>query len=653
MKSNKNLADKSISAIRVLSAQMVNEAKSGHTGMPLGAAPIMYALFKNHFVAEPAKPNFFNRDRLVLSAGHGSALLYATMHLSGFEDANIEQLKRFRQIDSTTAGHPENVIFKGIDASTGPLGQGVAIATGMAISETKLNAYFKNENLIDHHIYCIFGDACLQEGISFEAFSLAGRYKLNKLIYIYDSNDIQSDSNVESSTNFKTKEYFEALGFNYFLVKDGEDYELISETISLAKQSKDKPSIIEVKTTIGFKTKYQGTNKSHSLVLNDEELRQLEKDLNWNYESFFVPKDVYNDFEDLKIRGQNKLKIYQENLKKLDPQKQHNLSLLESKTINFKDEWFNNLKYEKAPIRGVSGDVLQIIAEHNPLMFVSSADLASSTKMWVTKGSIYDVNNRLGINLNIGVREFAMTAINSGITLHSNMKTINSTFLVFSDYSKAALRLAAISHSPITSVFSHDTVTVGYDGPTHQAVEQLWSLRLIPNHVLFRPANLTETIHSFNYALNSKITPVTIVTSRADFLQREFGSQEEIYKGAYLIEKDPNYDLTILASGSEVDIAYQLKDLLKDEGYISSIVSIPSWNLFNQQDIKYQKQILGNKKIVAVEFCSSQPWYKYADLVLGVNNFGFSASPNDVINKLKLQAKDLVKEILEFLKLAK
>ncbi|WP_036499462.1 transketolase-like TK C-terminal-containing protein [[Mycoplasma] testudinis] len=647
---NNLLSKKSITAIRVLSAEVVNKAKSGHTGMPLGAAPIMYALFKDHLVVDVENPKYLNRDRFVLSAGHGSALLYTTMHLAGYKDVTIEQLKRFRSIDSKTPGHPENVVLPGVDCSTGPLGQGVAIATGMAIAETKLSEYFRKEQLFNHYTYCLFGDACLQEGISFEAFSLAGRYQLNKLIYIYDSNQVQSDSNVCASTNFNTKQYFNSLGFNYFLVENGEDWELISKSITDAKKSVDKPSIIEVRTKIGFKTKYEGTNKSHALVLSDDEINQFKKDLGYNQKPFTVDNDVYKDFKQFHIRGKNSSALFQKNLKKLNGSKKSDFDLLANQKIRFDNSWFKNLKYEKAAIRNISGDIIQQFVKHNPFIFIASADLASSTKMWSKFGSVYDVNNRLGVNINMGVREFGMTAINSGITLHSGFKSINSTFLVFSDYSKAALRLAAISDSPITSVFSHDTVTVGYDGPTHQAVEQLWSLRLIPNHILFRPANLSETIFSFLYALESKLKPVTIITSRTEFLQYNFGTNDNIEKGAYKVVSNKRYDLTFLASGSEVEIAFKLNELLAKKKLIANIVSIPSWNLFTQQTSQYQKSVLGNKPIIAIEFGSSTPWLSIADLVLGVDSFGFSASPNDVIERLKLAPEKLFSKVTSFLK---
>ena len=644
--------DLTVDTIRLLGVEMIEAANSGHPGIVLGAAPIMYALFKNHFVNDVNNPTFINRDRFVMSAGHGSALLYATMHLAGYKSVSIDDLKNFRQINQKTAGHPENCLLEGVDCTSGPLGQGIAIATGMAIAETKLAAYFKKSKIINHYTYCLFGDGCLQEGVSFEAFAVAARYKLNKLIFLYDSNGIQLDGKVNDATTIDTKKYFESLGLNYIKVDKGNSIDAISVAIEKAKQSVDKPTVIEIKTVIGYGSALENSHKAHGQPLDASQIYQLKNTLNYHNNAFEISKNAYLDFESLHKRGTKALADFDKAKIKLaeDKDKLEMFKKITSKDFDFDKKWFGEIKYEKEVLatRNISGDVINVIANNNPLLTLMSADISGSTKIWLKNSKPYDVDNRLGINMNVGVREFAMTAINNGITLHSGLRSIGSTFLSFSDYAKAAIRLAAISNSPLISVFSHDSVTVGEDGPTHQPVEQLWSLRLIPNHLVIRPCNLAETIAAFDIAFKSESTPVTIITSRLEF--KQYKASERTSKGGYVLISNKSYDVSIISSGSEVDFAMDVaKELETQYNLKANIISMPCYELFAKQTKSYRDLVLGNKPVVAIEFGVTIPWYKIANYAIGINRFGYSGKPNDILKKLKLTPAEISKKIYDYL----
>lgn len=643
-----------VDTIRILGVEAIEMAKSGHPGIVLGAAPIMYALFREHMNVDVNTPNFLNRDRFVLSAGHGSALLYATMHLAGYKSVSLEDLKNFRKIGSKTAGHPENILIEGIDCTTGPLGQGVGLAVGMAIAETKLRHFFKKYKLFDHYTYCLFGDGCFEEGVFHEALSVAGKLKLNKLILIYDSNDIQLDGKTSDSTSIDTKKYFESLNLNYIKVTNGNDSYKISEAISEAKKCKDRPTVIEVKTTIGFGSIYQNSNKAHGNALNLEQVNELKNNLSYHNDRFEISKNAYADFEPLHKRGEKIKKAFSTNLDALkkDVEKYKVFKNLIEKQVDFDYKWFKEFKYEKAATRNICGAILQPIAEHNPLLTFLSADISSSTKVWSNKGGIYSSENRLGQNINVGVREFAMNAIASGISIHSGLKALTSTFLSFADYNKASIRLAAISHNPLISVFSHDSFSVGEDGPTHQPIEQLWSLRLIPNHVLFRPCNLVETLDAFSFALNSVDRPVTIVTSRLEFDQPLNNNRESrTLKGAYFLLNKRNNNILLLATGSEVSVAVEVAKILeKKYNIISDIASIPSVELFMEQSIVYRNHILGTKPVISIEFGSTYPWFKMVDYAIGLNKFGYSGPFNEVLKKVKLTNEEIALKIFNFIK---
>ncbi|MGL5591529.1 MAG: transketolase [Mycoplasmoidaceae bacterium] len=641
-----------INAMRMLGVDMIHKANSGHPGIVLGAAPIMYALFRNHINLSPKNPLFPNRDRFILSAGHGSALLYSTMFLAGYKGLDLKDLENFRQIDSVTPGHPEKHILKGVEISTGPLGQGVATSVGVAIGETFLNKSFKCEygSLYDNYTYCLFGDGCLQEGIFDESISIAGNYKLNKLILLYDSNDIQLDGKVADTTNIDTKKYFESKNFNYILVKNGHDHIAISEAIEQAKKSKDKPTVIEIKTKIGFGSAKENSNAAHGSPLSEKEIKDLRVKLNYNNEAFEIPKAALEDFEPLKIRGEKAIEKYNKIYEyfKKDKKFFKKLKNCQDGIFHIDEKDFDGIKDEKQlATRNLCGEVLNIVANNNPFLIIGNSDLSSSTKVKYQNGEQYSCKNRLGRNINYGVREFASNAINTGISSYNELKAIGSTFLAFSDYNKAAIRLAAISEIPLISIYSHDSITVGEDGPTHQPVEQTWTLRLIPNNFVFRPCNKAEMIAAFKFALESKKYPTSIITSRSNFIQTK-GSVEKALKGAYLIKENDKYKLTIIATGSEMEVALKVSEILEKEHMMyTNVVSMPCDRLFDQQSKAYKESILGDKKVVSIEFGVTTPWYKYADITIGIDRYGYSGKPNDVIKKLGLDPIDIAKNIMK------
>lgn len=642
-------ATRTIDTLRVLSCEMITEAKSGHPGIALGAAPILYSLFKNHFTADPEK-EYLNRDRFVMSAGHGSALLYAVMHLAGY-DISINDLKNFRKINSKTAGHPENILIEGVDATTGPLGQGVGTAVGIAIAETKMNQYFKKYNLVNFYTYCLFGDGCFEEGVSYEAFSIAAKMKLNKLIFLYDSNNVQLEGKVSDSTITDTKKYFESLGLNYIKVVDGNDPTQISDAIAIAKKSEDKPTVIEIKTKIGFGSVYEDNCKAHGAALSEEEIIKLKDKLEYHNDKFEISKNAYYDFENFKKRGLKSRETFEERVKKLksaDPQKANVLKNILDKEISFDKKAFNDYTKEKDSTRNISYYVINKIAEINPLISLLSPDISSSTKIHFPKGGVYSAENRLGVNLNLGVREFAMGTIINGIS-STGLKAIGSTFLPFSDYCKSSIRLASISKNPGVFVFSHDSIAVGEDGPTHQAIEHMWGLRLIPNHFLIRPCNLDETIKAFEYALTNSQSTFSIITSRQEFVL-PVGKDAKVSRGAYVLKGDKQAIVNILATGSEVALALDVEKILQSKYNIkANIISVPCVELFLKQIDAYEDSVLskrlGINRTVSLEFGSSLPWCRFAGIRIGINRFGASGTYESICKKFKLTADDIAEKI--------
>lgn len=650
-----NFANTTINAIRVIGAEAITNANSGHPGIVLGAAPIMYALFKCHLNIDPLNPNFFNRDRFVLSAGHGSALLYTTMHLAGFNSVSMQDITRFRQINSKTAGHPEPTLIPGVEVATGPLGQGVAMAVGMAIAERKLaDTYNIYSELIDHYTYVLHGDGCFQEGIYYEAIALAGRLKLNKLIMLYDSNHIQLDGKVAETSNTKTKLFFKANNWNYIYVKDGNNYLSINKAIAKAKHSL-LPTCIEVNTTIGFGSNKANQNSIHGAPLSEEEIQNLRKNLNYQYKRFEVPETVEEDFTKIiKNRAIKKGIAFNKALGVLEKNDLYKYNqLLDGTKNNFglNLNWYKDVEFKaKDATRNTMGKVIDVAVKNLPTLMVGSADLTCSTKVGNRKIVTFNETNRNGQNIFYGVRELAMTAINNGINAHGAIRGISSTFMVFSDYAKPAIRLAAISHIPSIQVYSHDSITVGEDGPTHEPVEQINALRMIHNHYLFRPCNKAEALFALDFALKNQTSPVSIVTSRHEFNQPNMVDYNLIACGGYLIKTNEQYDLTLVATGSEVSVALEVASLLENENLKANVVSIPCLEIFRKQDEQYINQVLGSKARFSIEYGNTSIWYQFVDYPIGINTFGKSGKPNDVVNYFDLSAEQIKTKILAILK---
>lgn len=645
---------KSIDAIKMLGVDMINKANSGHPGIVLGAADMAYYLFNNVMNINPKNPNWINRDRFVLSAGHGSALLYSLLHLTGF-NLTIDDLKDFRKVGKTP-GHPEFGHTEGVETTSGPLGQGVANAVGMAISESHLAAVYNKEgfNVIDHYTYVICGDGDLQEGVAQEAISIAGRLKLGKLIVLYDSNDIQLDGSTELACNTNYKLKFLSENWNYILVPDGQNKDMILEAISEAK-NQDRPTLIEVKTIIGRGTQKQGTSKVHGSPLGESEREVLRQNLGWEYAPFVVPEEVYQDFnENIIKRGSlknqeydNMLALYQDQYPGLYKQLQDLLN----HNIEFPIEELKKLNTDKTmATRKSSGIVLDYLSKINKQIIGGSADLVSSTMVKGQDGN-FDVDKRTGRNINYGVREHAMGSINNGIYLHLNMIPVASGFFVFSDYLKPSIRLSALMQLPTIYVFTHDSVAVGEDGPTHEPVEQLAMLRTIPNINVIRPADFNETIGAYQVALTSKTTPTAIICSRQN-LKNYTKTKTDISKGGYIFKKEKNeLNLVILATGSELEIAYEASLLLEKKGYGVRVVSMPCVELFEKQPNSYKNKVLPNIHMtLAVEAAASHTWYKYSIDNICIDKFGLSANGSQVLKEYGFSVENVYKKGLKLIK---
>ncbi len=661
---NKIIKD-SISSIRVLSCDMINKANSGHPGIALGIAPAAFTLFSSFINLNPKNSKWYDRDRFVLSAGHGSALLYSILHLSGF-NISINDLKQFRQFGSKTPGHPESVLTEGVEVTTGPLGQGIGMAVGMALSETIESKKFNKPELkiVDHYTYVISSDGDLQEGCSYESISLAGHWKLNKLIVLYDSNDIQLDSSVSFSQSEDTKKRFESAGWNYLLVKNGNNIDEISSAIRSAKKSLFKPTLIEVKTIIGFGASKQGTSEVHGSPLGND-IDVLRENLDFNHPPFTIPKDVYKYFnENVKLRGMKKFDLWSQDLKKyqkLYPIDYDNYMIMYDKKrktsfhneTNF-DAIKNLIPKENQATRLSSGIILSQLHSFLPNLICGSADLSSSTKVVGPNGT-YHHTNRLGQNLAFGVREFAMAAIANGISAHSNFLPCVSTFLVFADYLKPAMRLTSLMQLPALFVFTHDSILIGEDGATHQPIEQIVMLRAQPNLFVFRPADFRETIAAYKYAIIKNLNiPNVIILTRQELPQLSTSSLENSMFGAYIITHKKNAKITIIATGSEVNLAIQIQQILFDKHKISiNVVSMLCQELFDIQSDEYKESILPNNHLkISLEFNSTFGWSKYTSrsgLNIGYDIFGISAPKKNIISKLKLDVNSIVLKILNFI----
>ncbi len=638
----------SVNAIRFLGIDAIEKSKSGHPGVVMGAAPMAYDLFTKQLRINPEQPNWINRDRFVLSAGHGSMLLYALLHLSGFEDVSIEEIKNFRQWGSKTPGHPEFGHTAGVDATTGPLGQGISTATGFAQAERFLAAKYNREGypIFDHYTYVICGDGDLMEGVSAEAASYAGLQKLDKLVVLYDSNDINLDGETKDSFTEDVRARYEAYGWHTALVEDGTDLAAIDAAINEAKAS-GKPSLIEVKTVIGYGSpNKQGTNAVHGAPLGAEEAEATRKALGWDYAPFEIPEEVYADYRtNVAERGAAAYDAWKqlvEDYKQAHPELAAEVTAIIAgqDPVEIKPEDFPVLEsgFSQAT-RNSSQDALNAAAKVLPTFLGGSADLAHSNMTYIKEDGLQDDAHRLNRNIQFGVREFAMGTILNGMALHGGLRVYGGTFFVFSDYVKAAVRLSALQGLPVTYVFTHDSIAVGEDGPTHEPIEHLAGLRAIPNLTVFRPADARETQAAWYLALKSQSTPTALVLTRQNLTVEEGTNFDKVAKGAYVVyETGADFDTILLASGSEVNLAVAAAKALAAEGAKIRVVSVPSTELFDAQDAAYKEEILPNavRRRVAIEMAASQPWYKYVGLdgaVIGIDQFGASAPAGKVLEE--------------------
>ena len=643
-----NQKELSVAAIRSMCIDVVNKAKSGHPGMALGSAPILYTLWTRHLVADPKDPEWFNRDRFVLSAGHASSLLYTMLHVSGYP-VSMDDLKAFRQLGSLTPGHPEFKHTKGVDATSGPLGQGIAQAVGMAMAERAVaHQYPQGKVLCDHYTYVLCGDGCLQEGLSQEAISLAGHQKLNKLILIYDSNAITLDGGLDLSFSENVKNRFKASEWNVLEVMDGNDVEAIDEAIAKAKQSRSKPSLIIVHTVIGYGSEKQGTCKVHGNPLGEEDGAKAKAFYGFNYPAFTIPQEVYDEFENsFAKRGAAAHKEYDAKVAEWKASHPGAAKKFERAVSGDVSAYF-----KKAPkfvenadsTRISSGKALNELYVKIPFLMGGSADVAGSVMTHIKDGVDFTPKTPKGRNVNWGIREFEMASAQNGMLLHGGLKTYVGCFLVFSDYMKSAIRMAALSKLPAIYLFSHDSLAVGEDGPTHQPIEHLAMLRSIPNMNVIRPCDVNETYAAWEIALRSTQTPTALILSRQG-LPLLNSKYSEVSKGAYVIAKeDKHIDATIVATGSEVALAVEAKKALKEAGVDVRVVSMPSWFDFEKQPKEYKESVFGvlKDKVFAVEMLSSFGWYKYADHVMSVDGFGTSAPAKEAIKAYGFTVENLV-----------
>ena len=642
-----NIDIKSVNTVRVLSADGIEKAKSGHPGLPLGAAPIAYELFANHMKHNPKNPDWANRDRFILSAGHGSMLLYSLFHLFGYGNLSMDDLKSFRQLDSKTPGHPEYGHTVGVEATTGPLGAGMGMALGMAMAEAHMASVFNKEgfDIVDHYTFVLGGDGCMMEGISSEAFSLAGTLGLSKLIVFYDSNGISIEGSTDIAFTENVVDRMKAFGFQTIEVEDGNDLAAIGKAIEEAKADKNRPSFIKINTVIGYGAgKKQGTAGAHGEPLGSEALAALKSGFGFNpEESFKVDADVYENFNKIneknaKIEEEwNKLfkeyaSKYPEDAKKWDNYySEINASLIDS------DEFW---AWDDAPAatRNISGSIINRLKDIFPNLIGGSADLSPSNKTVMNGEGYISKDDYSGRNIHFGVREFAMTAITNGILLHGGLKAYCATFFVFSDYTKPMARLSALMNIPTIFVFTHDSIGVGEDGPTHEPIEQLAMLRSLPNFNTFRPADARETIAAWYAAMVSKSTPTAIVLTRQNLPQLD-GSGKKALKGAYIIKEASKStpDMILIASGSEVSLAVEAAKELDKDNISTRVVSMPCMDVFETQSKEYKEEVLPKtvRNRVAIEALSSFGWDRYTGLdgrVISMNSFGASA-PQDLLFK--------------------
>ncbi|MFL1695855.1 transketolase [Weissella kandleri] len=643
---------KAINAIRFLSIDMIQKANSGHPGLPLGAAPMAYALWKNEMKVNPHDPEWMNRDRFVLSAGHGSSMLYAMLHLMEF-DVSIDDLKQFRQLDSKTPGHPEWQETAGVDASTGPLGQGLGMAVGMAMAEKHLAKLYNRPGyeIFDHYTYALVGDGDLMEGLSHEVMGIAGDKRLDKLVVLFDSNDVTLDGALNLSTNEALKQRCQADNWDYFLVKDGNDLDALRETIMAAKQT-DRPAMIEVKTVIGYGSPQQGTNRVHGSALGAANVQATREFYNWDAQPFEISDEIYDYFHKI---VSSKESVYEQWQDQLEAYQQEYPDLYRKLTQNdliVPNKIDTNLSNQAT--RVTNHAVMQEISANNFNFWGGSADLSSSNKTHLADSKAFTDLNPEGKNIYYGVREFGMAAIANGIALHGHTRTFVSTFFAFSDYMKAAIRLAAIQKLPVVYIYTHDSLAVGEDGPTHEPIEQLSALRAIPNVTVYRPADAQEVLGSWQSIARNTEGPSVLVLTRQDVPDLKNSQAQAVQQGAYTIAKsktdDP--DGILIGTGSEVQLVLAAQQKLLTEGYDVKVVSMPSMELFDAQSLDYQETVLPKKIVtrVSVEMGATFGWGKYTGLGgvnVGVDRFGLSGKAEQVLKYFNFTAEYIVQQFIQ------
>ena len=650
----KNLRELS-NCIRFLSIDAVQKAKSGHPGMPMGMSDIATILFKNHLKFDPKNPNWIDRDRFIVSNGHGSMLLYSCLYLLGYEGITLDNIKNFRQLNSPTAGHPEYGAADGIETTTGPLSQGLSNAVGMAIAEKKLSTRFNK--LIDHYTYVFAGDGCLMEGLSHEACSLAGHLKLNKLILFFDDNSISIDGSTELSTSDNIKKRFESYNWNYIKV-DGHDFEEIDQAIRDAKKSKT-PTIIACKTIIGFGSPNKsGKAASHGSPLGNGEIELVRKELDWEHKPFIIPDSLLKSWRDFYVRNIKIKDEWNEKNKEIFKSDDFKSFFSEEVNENLSKEIieFKNLHFNEKTIcatRKASELSLNLFYKNKPNLFGGSADLTGSNNTKAKDMTIITLDNFSGNYVHYGIREHGMAGIMNGIALHGGLKPYGGTFLVFSDYCRPSIRLSALMNIPVIYVMTHDSIGLGEDGPTHQPVEHLSSLRTIPNLVIIRPCDIIETIEAWEVALENK-GPTILVLTRQDLPISQVSSRKVnlVKKGAYEITSFKEYDATIIASGSEVEIACRVSKKLKEERDLKiKVVSIPSFELFEKNQEKYKKELLGNKPVFGIEAGVINGWEKYINSknFVGMSSFGESGPYKDLFEHFNITDQNLIEKIMKTL----
>lgn len=659
----------SINTIRTLSIDAIEQANSGHPGLPMGAAPMAYTLWTDFMHHNPKNSNWFNRDRFVLSAGHGSMLLYSLLHLSGYQ-VTIDDLKAFRQWDSKTPGHPEVTHTDGVEATTGPLGQGVAMSVGMAMAEQHLAAKYNRDNykVVDHYTFALVSDGDLMEGISHESASLAGHLGLGKLIALYDSNDISLDGELNQAFSENVEDRFKAYGWQVIRVEDGNDVEALRNAIKEAKANNEQPTLIEVKTVIGYGSPNKSASSaSHGAPLGSDEIKLTKEFYGWDHEDFHVPDEVYQDFKQKIVEAGQKAesdwnKLF-DKYRTAYPELAKELELaIEGK---LPEQWEQALPVYNAgedslATRASSGKVLNEVAKAVPYFFGGSADLAGSNKTTINGENDFSKKDYSGRNIWFGVREFAMAAALNGMALHGGLKVFGGTFFVFSDYLRPAVRLSAIQELPVTYVLTHDSIAVGEDGPTHEPVEQLAAFRAMPNLSVIRPADGNEVQAAWRLALESEKVPTMLVLTRQNLPTLE-NTKEHAYdgvkKGAYIVSPSSKEipDALLLATGSEVQLAVKAQQALKDKGYDVRVVSMPSWDRFKAQDQAYQDQVLPPtiKKRLAIEMASSFGWERYVGEqgdILAIDRFGASANGDKIMKEYGFTVENVVETFENMMK---